>query len=127
MKRLLPILCLAALSVRAQEQRVVEQRAQAPQRDAHRGLAQVHLLRGPRDAALGHEHVEAPQQPQIDGLDIAHHKWGTYPRSYGQIIASKLKMAFRTETSVCAMPVITRGARVGCRDAAHRRSDAHEY
>lgn len=54
----------------ADQQRIVEQFAQAVQRVAHRRLAQRQALRGARDVTLAQQGVEHAQQVEIEGLDI---------------------------------------------------------
>ena len=65
---------LHALAV-ARYQIVTQRFAQAPQRIADRRLRQRQLVRGAREAALGHDRVKHPQQVQIQGAEIQRTGW----------------------------------------------------
>ena len=72
-----------ARAVAAQEKWIAKRAPQPRERHAHRGLADVHALRRTRDAAIGHQRIEAAQQPEIDRLDAVFHRFTAVRYSAG--------------------------------------------
>ena len=54
----------------ADQQRIIEQRAQAAQDVGHRRLGDAQLLRRPRDVFFPKQNIEIRQQVQVDTLKI---------------------------------------------------------
>jgi hypothetical protein len=56
----------------AYEQRIAKQRAQPPERVAHRRLGEIEPLCRPADAAFGDDRLEDDQQVEVDAGKINH-------------------------------------------------------